>query len=118
MLSMTFNEILLLLKKADHFMATSRDIDIFVDDYDKDLRIVYRVRYDLMRVDIARLNNYDKEKHCWQDYLSRSEKEIPNKRGMKKLLEWIKELNLKYYGYPNPRMASYYLRDGKRTHVA
>lgn len=118
MLTMTYSEILVLLQKADHFMVTSRDIDIFVDDYEADLRIVYRVRYDLMRVDIARLSQYDAEKHCWREYLSRSEKEIPNKRGMKKLLEWIKELNLKYYGYANPRLASYYLKGGVRTHVA
>lgn len=117
MLTMTFGEILILLQQADHFMTTSRDLDIFVDDMKKDLRTVYRVDFRLMRVEIARLSGYDEEKHCWTQELSRTQKDIPNKRGMKKLLEWIRELNEKHYGYPNPRLGSYYLRDGVRTHV-
>lgn len=115
---MTYSEILALLQTAPHFTATSWDIDIYVDDYDADLRVVYRVQHELMRVEIARLHNYDKEKHVWRDYKSRDRKDIPNRRGKKKLLEWIKELNLEHYGYPCPRMASYYLdAKGVLTHV-
>tara|TARA_R110002167_G_scaffold17216_1_gene66050 strand:+ start:434 stop:730 length:297 start_codon:yes stop_codon:yes gene_type:complete len=97
-------------------MATNHDLDIFIDDMEKDLRTVYRVDFRLMRVEIARLNGYDEEKHCWQNELSRAQKEIPNKRGFKKLSAWITDLNLKHYGYPHPRLASYYFTDGVRTH--
>jgi len=118
MLTMTYNEILVLLQKAGHFMATSHDLDIFIDDMEKDLRTVYRVDFRLMRVEIARLSGYDKEKHCWTQELSRTQKDIPNKRGFKKLATWITDLNLEHYGYPHPRLASYYLDDkGHRTHV-
>lgn len=117
MLSMTYSEILVLLQTADHFMATSRDLDIFIDDMEKDLRIVYRVDFRLMRVEIARLSGYDSEKHCWTRELSRSRLDIPNTRGINKMQDWIFELNMNHYGYPHPRLASYYLDDrGHRTH--
>ena len=117
MLIITFSEILLLLQKAGHFLATSHDLDIFIDDMKKDRRTVYRVDFRLMRVEIARLSGYDSKKHCWTQELSRSRVEIPNKRGIKKMQDWIRELNMNHYGYPHPRFASYYLDDkGHRTH--
>jgi len=115
---MTYSEILALLQTAPHFTATSWDIDIYVDDYEADLRVVYRVQHELMRVDIARLHQYDPDKHVWREYQSRDREEIPNKRGLSKLKKWLAELNTKHYGYPCPRMASYYLGSkGVRTHV-
>jgi hypothetical protein len=116
---LTYSEILALLQTAGHFTATSHDLDIFIDDMEKDLRTVYRVDFRLMRVEIARLQRIrQSEKHCWTQELSRDRKDIPNRRGFAKLQEWITELNLEHYGYPHPRMASYYLDDkGVLTHV-
>jgi hypothetical protein len=117
MLTIGYAEILALLQRAGHFMATSHDLDIFIDDMEKDLRTVYRVDFRLMRVEIARLSGYDESKHCWTQELSRVRKDIPNRRGFAKLEKWIIDLNLEHYGYPHPRMASYYLDDkGHRTH--
>ena len=116
MLTMTYNEILILLQNAGHFMATSHDLDIFIDDMEKDLRTVYRVDFRFKRVEVTRLSGYDNEKHCWTETLSRERLDIPNKRGFKKLSTWITDLNLEHYGYPHPRLTSYYLTDGVRTH--
>ena len=115
MLTINYADILLLIQKADHFGTHRTGLDIYVDDYDADLRTVYRVHYGRMNVEVTRLNGYDEEKHCWTHEMSKTEVDIPNNRGKKKMLEWITALNEKHYHVPNPSMGNYYLRDGVRS---
>lgn len=90
------------------------ELHIYQDDYEANRRVIWRVDHSRKYATKSVLTGYDKDKHCWREYITNGERyDIPNKRGNKQLQAWLDERNTLFHYYPRPKIAVYYRRNGE-----
>lgn len=110
----TYSEILTAAKSATivDWYRDTKSLSIITDDIPADKRVCLSLRIEggkCGRLDIAELNGFDPVKNRWGGYTSKGSSELPDRKGLKALMDWIRQQAVAQCEWiPNPGILSVY----------
>lgn len=111
-----YTEFLTIAKTANivDWHRDSKTISLTVDNIPIDLRVCLSLRIDSGKCGImavAKMSGYNKDKNMWGQYTMKNSIPMPDRKGMKALMEWIKEQAIAQCEWiPNPKSLHIYRR--------
>jgi hypothetical protein len=116
----TFGQVLQAIKASDlwdfsqEYSQGRFSVAVFHDDFPKDRRHVYRIEWHRdnrkPRVNLTVLRKFDAVKNCWNEtvHAESGSWSLPDKRGEKALVGFIKETSKRHGKAPNPSFFSFH----------
>jgi|SRR5665213_3600025 len=101
----SFAELLAVAKTANHlsFFRARKDLSLIIDDMASDRRTCLDICLDTLTLEVKTLSGYDSKKNRWSEYCSpRGNINLPDKKGLKALVEWLKAESITRTGFPCP----------------